>query len=245
MNALAPAAARDRYECVVIDDDPDICALISHVLSKIGVSSLGLPSADALERALMAPHPEAIFLDVALDRSDAIDGIRILRRGSFAGAVQLISGKDAELLRDIKAIGERHGLKMLDPVRKPFRSENLRRIFAGGRCEYLCHLRSPRTRTSRASAGIRRDPAGRSCRGARQHWLDMAYQPKVRPPARSVCRRRGPRSPHHPLHGVLSPQSFLPQATEAALNKLTEFVVKKAFLDWEVLVSAGATSAWR
>ena len=42
MNALAPAAMKDRYECVVIDDDPDICALISRVLSKIGVTSLGL-----------------------------------------------------------------------------------------------------------------------------------------------------------------------------------------------------------
>ena len=37
----------------------------------------------------------------------------------------------------------------------------------------------------------------------------------------------------------LSPQSFLPGASEATLNRLTEFVVKKAFLDWEVLASAG------
>ena len=133
MNALAPAATNDRYKCVVIDDDPDICDVISRVLSKIGVTSRSLASADALERALKEPHPEVIFLDVALDRSDAIDGIRILRQGCFAGAVQLISGKDPELLKDIKAIGERHGLKMLDPLRKPFRSENLRQIFAGGR----------------------------------------------------------------------------------------------------------------
>ena len=50
MNSLAPVPAEDRYQCVVIDDDPDICTLISKVLSKIGVSSLGLSSASAVRR---------------------------------------------------------------------------------------------------------------------------------------------------------------------------------------------------
>ena len=94
MNSLASVASESRYQCVVIDDDPDICALISRVLSKIGVTSRGLSSAGALAGALKEPHPSIVFLDVTLDRSDAIDGIRILRQGSFGGAVQLISGKD-------------------------------------------------------------------------------------------------------------------------------------------------------
>jgi EAL domain-containing protein (putative c-di-GMP-specific phosphodiesterase class I) len=239
MNALASAVARDRYECVVIDDDPDICALISRVLSKIGVSSLGLASAEALERALEAPHPEVIFLDVALDRSDAIDGIRILRRGSFAGAVQLISGKDAELLNDIKAIGERHGLKMLDPLRKPFRSENLRQIFAGGRRDTSAVAQSPEREQAAPPPASDAIPQVDLAEALEQHWLDMAYQPKVDLLRDRVVGAEGLARLNHPVHGVLSPQSFLPQATEAALNKLTEFVVKKAFLDWEVLVSAG------
>jgi EAL domain-containing protein (putative c-di-GMP-specific phosphodiesterase class I) len=239
MNALAPAVARDRYECVVIDDDPDICALISRVLSKIGLTSLGLASADALERALEAPHPQVIFLDVALDRSDAIDGIRILRKGSFAGAVQLISGKDAELLNDIKAIGERHGLKMLDPLRKPFRSEHLRQIFAGGRGDASANVKSPEPEPAARPPASEAIPTVDLAEALEQHWLDMAYQPKVDLIRNRVVGAEGLARLNHPVHGVLSPQSFLPQATEAALNKLTEFVVKKAFLDWEVLVSAG------
>ena len=111
MTSLAPIAAEEQCECVVIDDDPDICTLISRVLSKIGVSSVGLSSADALASALETIRPSIVFLDVALDRSDAIDGIRILRQTRFDGAVQLISGKDSELLNNIKAIGERNGLQ--------------------------------------------------------------------------------------------------------------------------------------
>src|SRR5262245_13742325 len=117
MNSLSPIAAHQPASCVIIDDDPDICELISRVLGKIGVSSVGVSSAGALERALEANRPSVVFLDVALDRSDAIDGIRVLRETSFSGAVQLISGKDEELLNDIKAIGERHGLRMLVPLK--------------------------------------------------------------------------------------------------------------------------------
>lgn len=68
---------------------------------------------------------------VGLGRTDAIDGIRILERARFKGAVQLISGKDPDLVDAVRAIGERHGLKMLAPLQKPFRSEQLRRIFEG------------------------------------------------------------------------------------------------------------------
>ena len=240
MNALASAVARDRYECVVIDDDPDICALISRVLSKIGVTSLGLASADALEHALKAPHPEVIFLDVALDRSDAIDGIRILRQGSFAGAVQLISGKDAELLNDIKTIGERHGLKMLDPLQKAvslgasaadFHRRPRQRLSHGAVARAASQAAPRRHRTRSRSVDL--------AEALEAHWLDMAYQPKVDLVRNRVVGAEGLARVNHPVHGVLSPISFLPGATDAALNKLTEFVVKKAFLDWEVLVSAG------
>ena len=31
------------------------------------------------------------------------------------------------------------------------------------------------------------------------------------------------------------------QVADAALNRLTEFVIKKAFLDWEVMASAGCS----
>jgi EAL domain-containing protein (putative c-di-GMP-specific phosphodiesterase class I) len=42
------------------------------------------------------------------------------------------------------------------------------------------------------------------------------------------------------VHGILGPISFLPGAPEAALRRLTEFVVRKAFLDWRVMERAGS-----
>ena len=136
-------------------------------------------------------------------------------RGSFAGAVQLISGKDAELLNDIKAIGERHGLKMLDPLRKPFRSENLRQIFAGGRGEASAIAQSPEREPAAPPPASDAIPQVDLAEALEQHWLDMAYQPKVDLLRDRVVGAEGLARLNHPVHGVLSPQSFLPQATEA------------------------------
>ncbi len=241
MSLLAPVAAGSPYECVVIDDDPDICALISHVLAKIGIKSVGLSDANALARALEAKHPSVIFLDVHLDRSDAIDGIRILRQTSFEGAVQLISGKDTDLLNDIKAIGERHGLNMLAPLRKPFRSEHLRRIFKGDN-ENVTALAVPRREPAQetpAPAPEKALPSVNLGEALKAHWLDMHYQPKVDLVRGRVVGAEGLARVNHPVHGILPPASFLPGASEAELRELTEFVIKKAFLDWEVMKSVG------
>jgi EAL domain-containing protein (putative c-di-GMP-specific phosphodiesterase class I) len=243
MNSLAPAVAEDRYQCVVIDDDPDICTLISKVLSKIGVNSLGLPSANALAGALKQQHPAIVFLDITLDRSDAIDGIRVLRQGSFAGAVQLISGKDPELLNSIKVIGERHGLKMLEPLRKPFRSEHLRRIFTSGNDNAAgsAPVQKLHPEPAKWKAAPAADPVLQVnlAEALEAHWLDMAYQPKVDLFLNRVVGAEGLARINHPVHGHLGPQSFLPGASGAALNRLTEFVIRKAFLDWEVMARAG------
>ncbi len=240
MSSLAPIAAEDRYECVVIDDDPDICALISRVLNKIGISSVGLSSAEALAGALKTIQPSVVFLDVALDRSDAIDGIRVLRQTGYSGAVQLISGKDSELLDNIKAIGERNGLKMLDPLRKPFRSEHLRRLFTDGN---IAAQTAPANGAQRGNFITVEErtivPMIDLDEALDAHWLDMHYQPKVDLVRNHVVGAEGLARVNHPVHGILGPISFLPGASVEALRRLTEFVVKKAFLDWDVMKSAG------
>lgn len=238
--ASVAAVPTTSCECVVVDDDPDICRLITHVLSGIGVSSLGLHSADALEDALNGSHPSVIFLDVALGRWDAIDGIRILGQTSYRGAVQLISGKDPELVGAIKAIGEKHGLKMLEPLQKPFRSEHLRRIFEGPAIRVAEEAPAEPSTTpvpakQRADAPPQIDlEEALAC-----HWLDVAYQPKVDLVRNRVIGAEGLARVNHPHHGLLGPASFLPGASESALRGLTTFVVRKALRDWDVLAAAG------
>jgi EAL domain-containing protein (putative c-di-GMP-specific phosphodiesterase class I)/CheY-like chemotaxis protein len=237
VTALASVAPAKRHECVVIDDDPDICRLITHVLSGIGVSSVELQSASALESALASTCPSIIFMDVALSRSDAIDGIRILEQTSFKGVVQLISGKDPSLVDAVKVIGERHGLRMLDPMRKPFRSEELQQLFEVNTTEAV--IRTPTEMGQPKPPPDEPPPQVDLEEALAAHWLDVAYQPKVDLTQNRVVGAEGLARVNHPIHGVLAPASFLPSATDAALLELTAFVVRKAFLDWEVFAKTG------
>lgn len=240
MASPASAVPATGYECVVVDDDPDICRLITRVLSGIGVSSLGLQSASALEDVLSAMHPSVIFLDVALGQWDAVDGIRILGQTSYGGVVQLISGKDPELVGAVKDIGERHGLNMLEPLQKPFRSEHLRQIFERDPIEVPRRPR-PQGRSAKVSSdtGAAVPPQIDLAEALAARWLDVAYQPKVDLASNQIVGAEGLARLNHPQHGELGPASFLPSADKDALRGLTEFIVRKAFLDWEVMAASG------
>jgi EAL domain-containing protein (putative c-di-GMP-specific phosphodiesterase class I) len=235
ITSLAPVSA---YDCVVIDDDPDICRLISHVLSGIGVSSLGLHSAGALEDALMSARPSVVFLDIALGRWDAIDGIRILGQTRFDGAVQLISGRDRDLVEAVRAVGERHGLKMLEPLQKPFRSEHLRRIFEAPPIDVSGKTPCP-SPTEEPAVRCEGPPRVDLGEALASHWLDVHYQPKIDLVGNRIVGAEGLARLNHPVHGLLGPASFLPDASDEALQGLTEFVILRAFLDWEILARVG------
>lgn len=235
MGGWNQSTVSDRHDCVVIDDDPDICRLISRVLSGMGVSSVGYQSTSGLRQALASGQPSVVFLDVALGRSDAIDGIRVLEQTRFKGAVQLISGKDPELVEAIRAIGTRHGLKMLEPLQKPFRSAHLKRIFNGPADLDGVELPSEPV----VDAGSTPPPTVDLAEALAANWLDVAYQPKVDIVTKRVIGAEGLARLNHPLHGQLGPASFLPGADDAALLELTEFVIRKAFLDWDILKMSG------
>jgi EAL domain-containing protein (putative c-di-GMP-specific phosphodiesterase class I)/CheY-like chemotaxis protein len=227
---------RARYDCIVIDDDPGICRLVSRVVAKTGLSSLQLGSAGALSEALANPHPAIVFLDVALDRSDAVDGIRVLRARDFKGAVQLISGKDPALLTELKGVGERYGLRMLNPLQKPFRTEQLRRALAGGCAAHslAAHLRPPAT--------VPATPRVELWEALAHGWLRVFYQPKIALAENRIVGAEALARIEHPVHGLLGPAAFMPGAAAADMEKLTELVVATAMRDWEALHAVGCGS---
>jgi EAL domain-containing protein (putative c-di-GMP-specific phosphodiesterase class I) len=222
---------------MVIDDDPGICSLVSTVLGKMGVTSIGLPGINDLARALATTQPWIVFLDVVLDRSDAVDGIRVLRETGFTGAVQLISGKDQTLLDDIRSIGERSGLRMLTPLRKPFRSHQLKRIFrlagaASNAREALVIAKAP-------EEDRRQAPRVPLAEALARGWIAVAYQPKVDLRQGTIVGVEALARVNHPRHGTLGPLSFLPDASPEELATLTEAVIEQSLVDWRSLAGSG------
>ena len=111
----------------VIDDQAEICRLVATTLATLGIECDAFPSAKPAIASLDRRRPAVIFLDVALEQSDAIDVIKGLSEKRYTGIVQLMSGGRLPLLEAIQRIGARYGLVLRPALQKPFRGEDLRR----------------------------------------------------------------------------------------------------------------------
>jgi EAL domain-containing protein (putative c-di-GMP-specific phosphodiesterase class I)/FixJ family two-component response regulator len=222
--------------CFVLDDEPGIQNILSSAAAGHGFEVKCFRSAAKALKALETIKPELLFLDVSLEGSDAIDVIRGLGTAGFRGIVQLVSGKDAVTLEEVRRVGERHSLTMLAPLRKPFRLEAARTIVR--EC-----LARPIQRTGLATAKINEAESSvdriESEAILRKNWLELWYQPKIDLKRMQFAGAEGLIRCRHPEKGILSPASFLPYADENTLIRLTEIVIRAALADWEKFAQIG------
>lgn len=129
-------AARRPPRCVVVEDDDAVRAAIMLALRDFDVEAMDFASTDEVLSACDRIAPDVVFLDIALDDFDAIDVVRAHGNDGYRGAVQLVSGHHS-LLDTVQRIGEGTGLTMLEPVRKPFRASEIRRVAE------MCGCREP------------------------------------------------------------------------------------------------------
>jgi len=226
--AAAPAgpvtATAQPVFCLIVDDEKSLRNLLARVLRQRMVMTEECGDAAEALRAIKNRTPDLVFLDVSLERSDAIEVIRGLGEMRFPGQIQLMSGRDLTLLHDVKRVGERHALKMLPPLQKPFRFDVIADVLR--------------------EAGLSRaapNSGGKSlfealCGG----WLELCYQPTLELRTTQLVGAEGLARVNHPQHGVLMPAAFLPGAEEASLLALAEFAVLAALRDWHEFAEAGA-----
>lgn len=225
-----PADARPagRAVCMVIDDEPGIQNIVAGAGAPLGFKVVGFRGADKALKAIQSIKPTLIFLDISLEGSDAIDVIRGLDHSGFSGAIQLMSGRDAQTMEQVRRIGERHSFTMLPALRKPFRLEAVRAILNQ-------HLAVPlRKREAGASGSAEGAAVQRVDFEAmlRKNWLEVWYQPKIDLKEMRICGAEGLARCRHPERGVVSPGAFLPGASENDLVRLTEVVLRIALTDW-------------
>jgi EAL domain-containing protein (putative c-di-GMP-specific phosphodiesterase class I) len=205
----------------VVDDEKSICNFITMTLAPLGLPAESFHAAGPAIARLADRRPAIIFLDVALEGSDAIDVIRALAAERYGGVVQLMSGSDPRLLDDVRRVGDRHGLNMRPPLQKPFRAETVRQTVAsiqtGGQPLSLVALDEALVRG----------------------WLEMWYQPKIDLRTMSFVGAEMLVRCNHPTYGILLPETFLPNASEKALEVFTDFALISALKDWEQVTRAG------
>jgi EAL domain-containing protein (putative c-di-GMP-specific phosphodiesterase class I)/CheY-like chemotaxis protein len=205
----------------VVDDEDGICTLVMMTLAKMGVEAEKFHTAQAAVAGLDRRLPAIVFLDVALLGSDAVDVIRGLGEKGYGGIVQLMSGSNVDLLEDVRRVGARHGLNMRPPLTKPFRGEAIRQIINSAQL------------AGRPPTVVSLDEA------LANNWLELWYQPKIDLRDKTFAGAEGLIRCRHPVHGVLSPDSFLPGASERSHSMLTERVIVAALRDWDEMAQIG------
>jgi DNA-binding NtrC family response regulator len=110
----------------IIDDELGICQLVATTLSKLGIESATFSAAKPALASLYERWPVIIFLDIALDHSDAYDVIRGLSEKRYAGTIQLMSGAKPWLLKSTQGLATRYALTLSPPLQKPFQGDAIR-----------------------------------------------------------------------------------------------------------------------
>jgi EAL domain-containing protein (putative c-di-GMP-specific phosphodiesterase class I) len=217
--------------CFVVDDEPGICDFICATLDDLGIDTASFGSVSQLFEGLTQRRPDLIFLDVSLERSDAIDALRGLSERNFHGVIQLISGLDHALLANIRRVGEERSLRMSAPLRKPFGVDAVRAIAGEQRLDH--------SSGADPSADSPVDPSVTLADALRQDWVEFWYQPKIDLGRRRLLGVEALARIRRPDGVVLMPGQFLPQADDAGLMALTERAMTTAARDGVAFSEAG------
>ena len=160
--ASAGTTQGGRRLAFILDDEPEIRALITHIVETTGFAARAFGRATSLLMALTESAPEIIILDLSLGDTDGVDVIRSLAASRFGGAILLVSGRhDAKTIQEVWRIGTHHGLTMLPFLQKPFRLHEFQ-----DRLRLLDHLPSNAPREAEFESALR------------NNQLELWYQPK-------------------------------------------------------------------
>ena len=219
----------------VLDDEPQIAALVCKVLEACGLAARQFTSPTPFLVEVKTSPPDLIVLDLSLGQSDAVEMIRNLEVNKYQGKVILISGRDETTLNEITEIGKRRGLVMLPPLKKPFRAGDVKQRLSG----QVAVPAPSKVSDFPPDAVTPKKGLFQLAEAMRNNWLELWYQPKIDLKTLSVCGAEGLVRARHPMYGIVMPDQLLPPAGDPDYWPLTEFVIERAVTDWTRFAKQG------
>jgi EAL domain-containing protein (putative c-di-GMP-specific phosphodiesterase class I) len=198
--------------CFVVDGDASIRHFISLVLHGVGVDTEEFAHGKSVEEVLAKRQPNLIFLNIALESSEAIETVAALGRRGYGGHVQLMSARGSAVLAHVKSIGEQHRLQMLPVLKKPFETNAFVKI------------------VQELQLGDPPEIAGRIDleEALKKNWIEFWYQPKIDLRKKQLVGVEAFARARHPSNGVLLPNAFMPGARESSVLALSELALTQS-----------------
>ena len=104
---------------IVIDDEPQMAALVADVGEMVGFETQMANTAAAFKEIVAATDPTLIVMDIVMPDMDGIELLQWLADRGCAAPIVLISGFDPLYLRTARMIGTANGLQFVDTLAKP------------------------------------------------------------------------------------------------------------------------------
>lgn len=206
----AHPSGRDGPLCLVLDEDASVRRFLALVMHGAGGDTIEFSDRASFLEAAGRQRPDIVFINIAVDASEATDALIALANCEFSGAIQLMSKR--AVLDRAKSFGDQKRLRMLAPIRKPLDASALKLVLE----KLEMGLPKP------LAARIFLDDALRS------NWIEFWLQPKIDLRRKRLAGIELFARAHHPDYGVLLPSAFMPGALDDSISALAENAVTEA-----------------
>lgn len=214
---------KSALRILVLDDEPFMLKLLSHILANLGFSQVTACGSGytALE-SFDSPNnpPDLILLDLNMPEMDGIEFVRHLVERRYTGSLILVSGEDERVLQTAEKLVRAHKIPALGHLHKPVKPEDLSALLEKWTPPGLSGSREAK-KTYNADE-VRAAIVNGEVVNYYQPIVDVASGKVVG--VESLARWR------HPQDGIVFPDQFIGVAEEHGLiDDLTQAVVGEAF----------------
>ena len=220
----------DRALAVVLDEDPDVVAVLSLQLHVLGMESRCYRRVDLLLEEIGECDPQLVIMGLEFGDPDGIALLRLLAERRYGGWVLLLGGVERKISRIAERVGHTLGLQMLGSLDKPMRMVELRQRLDRlhlGRKPVIAPEDNPFFSATELDRALER------------HELTLHYQPQFELATGRLSGVEALVRWTHPEIGLLGPASFLPMLTAGQSRRLTCHVLEQALSDAEQWASMG------
>lgn len=120
-------------QLLLIDDEPALAEFVANTAELCGYVPVTAEQDEQFRQKFLENQPQMVALDLGMPGMDGVELIRFLADHDFAQPVLIISGFDRRVLESAYRLGEALGLKMVGPLEKPVRLEQLEAILLNER----------------------------------------------------------------------------------------------------------------
>lgn len=200
-----------RNRLLVIDDEPDVAALVGKVARLCDYEVATTTSAEEFVTLHGSWMPTHVVLDLQMPGTDGVELIRFLAGEKSSAKVLIMSGFDLRVLETASRLGAERGLAMAGTLSKPLRVADLQAILNG------LKLEGEVIDEEAVAQGLMRGE------------FFLVFQPKIKLPSFQLAEFEALVRWRHHSGDFIPPDDFIPLAERSGLiHRLTQEVAKIA-----------------